>query len=96
EVQEAMQEPINSIVDAVRRTLESTPPELSSDIMDRGIILTGGGALLKNLSELIIEQTQIPVHLAEEPLDCVVKGTGVALEEIDSLKKVLMTPKQIS
>ena len=96
EIQKALEEPIESIVEAVKLTLEKTPPELSSDVMDRGIILTGGGVLLKSLDELIKKETQIPVHIAEEALDCVVKGTGIALEEIDSLKKVLMTPKKIS
>ena len=96
EIQNALQEPVDSIAEAVKYTLENTPPELSSDVMDRGIILTGGGALLKSLDKRLVKDIQIPVHLAEEPLDCVVKGTGIALEEIDSLKKVLMTPKKIS
>ena len=96
EIQKALEEPIESIVEAVKLTLEKTPPELSSDVMDRGIILTGGGVLLNSLSDLIKKETEIPVHLAEEPLDCVVNGTGIALEEIDSLKKVLMSPKKIS
>ncbi len=96
EIQKALEEPIESIVEAVKLTLEKTPPELSSDVMDRGIILTGGGVLLKSLDELIKKETELPVHIAEEALDCVVKGTGIALEEIDSLKKVLMTPKKIS
>jgi rod shape-determining protein MreB len=96
EIQQALKEPVDSIAEAVKFTLEKTPPELSSDVMDRGIILTGGGALLKSLAKRLIKDIQIPVHLAEEPLDCVVEGTGVALEEIDSLKKMLMTPKKIS
>lgn len=96
EIQNALEEPVENIVEAVKQTLEKTPPELSSDVMDRGIILTGGGVLLKSLSDLLRKETEIPVHIAEEPLDCVAKGTGVALEEIDSLKKVLMSPKKIS
>lgn len=96
EIQEALKEPVDSIAEAVKYTLENTPPELSSDVMDRGIILTGGGSLLKSLDKRLIKDIQIPVHLAEEPLDCVVKGTGIALEEIESIKKVLMTPKKIS
>jgi rod shape-determining protein MreB len=64
--------------------------------MDRGIILTGGGALLQGLDKLLIDETQMPVHIADEPLDCVAKGTGIALEEIDSLKKILITPKKLS
>ncbi|MEJ6950451.1 rod shape-determining protein [Natronospora cellulosivora (SeqCode)] len=96
EIRNAIQEPVNSIVEAVKYTLEQTPPELSADVMDRGIVLTGGGALLKGLDSLLIDQTQMPVHIADEPLDCVVKGTGIALEEIKSLRDVLVTSKKIS
>jgi len=96
EVQKALREPIENIIEAVKMTLEKTPPELSSDVMDRGIILTGGGVLLQSLTELIKKETEIPVHLAEDPLDSVVQGTGIALEEIDSLKKVLISPKKLS
>jgi len=96
EIQEALKEPVNSILETVKVTLENTPPELAADVMDRGIILTGGGSLLEGLDKLLIEETQMPVHIADEPLDCVVKGTGVALEEIDSLKRILITPKKIS
>jgi rod shape-determining protein MreB and related proteins len=96
EIREALSETVNNIVNAVRLTLEKTPPELSADVMDRGIILTGGGSLLKGMDELLMYDTQMPVHLADDPLDCVVKGTGIALEEIRSLKRVLFTPKKIS
>ncbi|MFP4661334.1 MAG: rod shape-determining protein [Halanaerobiales bacterium] len=96
EIRDALQEPVTSIVDAVKYTLEQTPPELSADIMDRGIVLTGGGALLKGLDKLLIKETQMPVHLAEDPLDCVVKGTGIVLEEIKTLKSILQSPKKIS
>lgn len=96
EIREALKEPVNNIIDAVRFTLEKTPPELSADVMDRGIILTGGGSLLKGLDRLLMNETQMPVHIADDPLDCVVKGTGVALEEIKSLKRVLIAPKKIS
>lgn len=96
EVRRAIREPVASILEAVKITLEKTPPELSSDVMDFGIILTGGGALLKGMDRLIAEETEIPVHLADDPLDCVVKGTGKALEEIESLQNVLITPKKIS
>ncbi|MFW6294755.1 MAG: rod shape-determining protein, partial [Halanaerobium sp.] len=96
EIQKALEEPVVNIMDAVKMTLEKTPPELASDVMDRGIILTGGGALLQGLDKLVIDQTQMPVHIADEPLDCVAKGTGIALEEIDSLKKILITPKKLS
>ncbi len=95
EISEAIKEPINSIVDAIKFTLEKTPPELASDIMDRGIVLTGGGGLLNGLDKLIKEETGMPVYVAENPLDCVAKGTGKVLEEIDVLKKVLISTKKI-
>lgn len=96
EIREALEEPVNNIIDAVKYTLEQTPPELSADVMDRGIILTGGGSLLRGLDTILMKETQMPVHVADDPLDCVVKGTGVALEEIKSLKDVLVSPKKIS
>ena len=96
EIKDALKEPVNNILDAVKRTLEKTPPELASDVMGRGIILTGGGALLHGIDELLIDITQMPVYLAEEPLDCVVNGTGNALEELDRIKDLLITPKKLS
>lgn len=96
EISNAISEPVQSIVEAVKITLEKTPPELSADVMDFGIILTGGGALLNGMDKLLSDKTQIPVHIADDPLDCVAKGTGIALEEIDSLKSVLISPKKIS
>ncbi len=96
EIQKALKEPVYNIINAVKMTLENTPPELASDVMDRGIILTGGGALLDGMDRLLKKETQMPVHLADEPMDCVVKGTGIALEEIDSLKKILISPRKIS
>jgi rod shape-determining protein MreB len=95
EITEALKEPVNSIVDSIKLTLEKTPPELASDIMDRGIMLTGGGALLSGLDLLIKEETGMPVYIAENPLDCVVKGAGKVLEEINILKKVLISPKKL-
>ena len=88
EVMEAMDDNLTDIVEAIRYTLERTPPELASDIMDRGIMLTGGGALLKGLDRLIVKETGMPVAASENPLDCVVVGTGKALEQIDTLKKI--------
>ena len=85
EVLEALTEPLNQIVGAVKTALEKTPPELGADIAERGMMLTGGGALLRNLDQLLQEQTGLPVHIAEEPLNCVVKGCGIALENIDRL-----------
>ena len=95
EITEALKESINAIVDSIKYTLEKTPPELAADIMDRGIMLTGGGALLSGLDKLIIEETGMPVSIAENPLDCVVLGAGKVLDEIETLKKVLIVPKKI-
>lgn len=85
EVLEGLTEPLNQIVGAVKTALEKTPPELGADIAERGMMLTGGGALLRDLDQLLQEQTGLPVHIAEEPLNCVVKGCGIALENIDRL-----------
>ncbi|MEE1280016.1 MAG: rod shape-determining protein, partial [Oscillospiraceae bacterium] len=90
EVREALEDSLSQIVDAVKSTLENTPPELSADIIDNGITLTGGGALLRGLDELITHETGIPVHIAENPLDCVAEGTGMMLEDIDRLSDVLL------
>ena len=84
-----MADPLTSILEAVRTTLEKTPPELSADIIDHGIMLTGGGALLRGLDMLISKETGMPVHIAENPLDCVAEGTGKVLEDIDRLREVL-------
>ncbi len=96
EIQSALQEPVGDIVRAVKGTLEETPPELSADIMDRGIVLAGGGALLSGLDNLLSEEVGMPVYLADDPLDCVVSGTGKVLEELGNLKDVLITPKRLS
>ena len=88
EIREALSEPIDGIVEAVKVTLERTPPELAGDIADRGIVLAGGGALLKNLDVLLREETGLPVFLAEDPLSAVVIGAGKALEELDILRAV--------
>ncbi len=88
EVREAMTEPINTIVEAIKQTLERTPPELAADIVDNGIMLTGGGALLGGLDVLIREETGLPVTVADDPLCCVVLGSGKALDELDLLKEV--------
>lgn len=87
EIREALADPVNQILDAVRATLEKTPPELASDIIDHGIMLTGGGALLRGLDRLIADETKIPVLVAEKPLDCVVDGTGICLES-DTMSKI--------
>lgn len=89
QVEEAMREPINDIVEIVKVTLEKTPPELSSDVMEKGIILAGGGALIRNLDKLISEKTGIPVVIAENPLECVAKGAGKTLDDLEKLKTIL-------
>jgi len=89
EVQNALEEPVLAIVDAVRLALEKTPPELSADILERGIMLTGGGGLLKGLDARLRRETQVPVSLAEEPLLAVVRGVGAVLDDIDRYQKVL-------
>ena len=81
QVQEAMKEPINDIIEVIKATLEKTPPELSADVMEKGIVIAGGGALIQNLDQLIHEKTGMPVVIADDPLDCVVKGTGKTLQE---------------
>lgn len=94
QVQEAMAESINEIVEIVKATLEKTPPELASDIMEKGIVLAGGGALIKNLDKLLCQKTGMPVYVAENPLDCVVKGAGKTLEDLDRLKTVLINARR--
>ena len=87
EVREALKEPVYSIIDSIKTTLEKTPPELAADIMDKGIMLTGGGALLRGLDALIYHETHMPVNVADIPLDCVAIGAGKALDNIDIMYK---------
>ncbi len=94
EIREAMAEPVQQIVEAVKQTLERTPPELAADIVDRGIILVGGGALLRGMDRLLAEETGMPVSLTDDPLAAVVMGTGRTLEELETLKKVLIASKR--
>lgn len=93
EVTEAMSENLRSIVQTVKAVLRETPPELSADVMDKGMILSGGGALLRNIDVLITESTGVPAYIAEEPLLCVAKGTGVALENLEVYKRSIMSKK---
>lgn len=86
EILDALREPVSQIVDAIKYTLEKTPPELAADIMEIGIMLTGGGALLEGLDKLVRKETGMPVQIAEEPLDCVALGTGKMIEDIDSIR----------
>ncbi len=88
EILEALTEPLNAIVSAVKQALEQTPPELGSDIAEKGMVLTGGGALLRDLDRLLMEETGLPVIVAEDPLTCVVRGSGMALENMDKLSTV--------
>ena len=90
EIRESIQEQIDAIVETIKIALEQTPPELASDIVDRGIVLTGGGALLKNLDHLLRLETGLPITITEDPLTTVVLGSGKALDEIDVLKEVLV------
>ena len=94
EIREAIAEPIAGIVEAVKMTLERTPPELAADIVDRGIVMAGGGSLLRGLDRLLAEETGMPVTLTDDPLSSVVLGTGRVLEELETLKKVLIARKK--
>lgn len=89
EIREALSDPINAIIEAVLISLERTPPEVAADILDRGITLTGGGALLRGIDERIRRETNLPVHVAEDPLTCVVRGTGKILQDVSGYRKVL-------
>ena len=94
QILEAMNESVMKIVELVKMTLEKTPPELSSDIMEKGIILAGGGALIQNLDKLLVDYTGMPVYVAEDPLDCVVKGSGKTLDDIEKLKTVFINSRR--
>ncbi len=88
EVREALHDPIMTIIEAIRFTLERCPPELAADLVDRGIVVAGGGALLRGIDKLIAEQTGLPVHIADDPLSAVAEGTGMVLHELKFLRKV--------
>jgi rod shape-determining protein MreB len=94
EIREALQEPVSTIVESVRITLERCPPELAADLVDRGLILAGGGALLRGLETLVAEQTGLPVHVADDPLSAVAEGTGVVLHELNFLRKMSGSERQ--
>jgi rod shape-determining protein MreB and related proteins len=95
EIRKAIEEPVNAIVDAVKTTLDKCPPELSGDIMDRGIVLTGGGAQLKGLDERLRHETGMPIHVADEPLMSVALGSGRCVEDFDALQRVLVPEKRL-
>jgi rod shape-determining protein MreB len=88
EIRDSMSDPLNTIVASVRTALESCPPELAADLVDRGMVLAGGGALLRGLDKLLQDETGLPVHVAEDPLSAVAEGTGMVLSEIEFLRKV--------
>ena len=94
QVREALTEPIDAIVEAVRQSLEQTPPELASDILERGIVLTGGGGLLRGLDKRLREETNLPVYTADDPLTCVARGTGKVLEDMQGYNKVLIRARR--
>ena len=94
EICEAISEKLSDIVQTVKAVLRDTPPELSADIMDKGMIISGGGALIRNIDQLIAESTGVPCFIAEEPLLCVAKGTGVVLDNLDAYKKSIMTKRK--
>ena len=94
QVEEAIRESIKEIVEVVKQTLEKTPPELASDIAQKGIIISGGGALIRNFDKLLSQATEMPVYIAENPLECVVRGTGKTLEDLEKLKEVLINSRK--
>src|SRR5437773_4177458 len=94
EIRRAVEEPVNAIIDAIKTTLDRTPPELAADIMDRGIVLTGGGALLRGLDKRLRHETGMPVRIADTPLQAVVLGSGKCLEEFEVLQRVLVSPSR--
>jgi len=94
EIRKALSEPVGNIIEAVKETLERTPPELAADIMDRGIVMTGGSAMLKGLDKLVSQETGMPVHIIDEPLRAVARGTGIMLEDQDKLRKVLASSRR--
>ncbi|NLC52069.1 MAG: rod shape-determining protein, partial [Firmicutes bacterium] len=95
EIREALADPVASIMDAIKVTLEKTPPELAADIMNKGIVMSGGGALLNGLDKLVSQETGMPVYLAEDPLDCVVLGVGKTLSELELLRRVAVVPQKM-
>ena len=96
QIRDAISRSLKILVDNIKATIEETPPELVSDIYERGVTLTGGGAMLNNLDKLIQQETQIPIHITDDPLTCVVRGMGLILEDLEKLKEVLILPSEIS
>jgi len=96
EIMEALAEPVRQVVEAVRMTLDRTPPELAADVLDRGLVLAGGGSLLRGIDQLLREETGMPVQRVEDPLTCVVRGTGIVLDNLDRLQRVLSAPRKLA
>jgi rod shape-determining protein MreB len=90
---EALQHDLEGLIDAIKQVLHDTPPELSADVMDKGIVMSGGSSQLRNLDELVAQATGVACHVADEPLLCVAKGTGIALENLESYKRSIMSTK---
>ena len=95
EIREALEEPVAAIIDAVKATLDTTPPELAADIMEQGIVLAGGGALLSGLTDRLAHETGMPIRIAPNPLYAVALGSGQSLEEFDALKGVLFSSSEV-
>ncbi len=95
QIREAIEPSVAQIVDTIRDTIEETPPELVADIMDQGIVIAGGGALLAGLDRRVAEATQMPVHIADDPLTCVARGTGIVLQDMVTMERVLVTETYI-
>ena len=94
QIMEAMRESISKIIYTVKQTLEKTPPELAADLVEKGVYLAGGGALIQNLDQFLSQEIEMPVIIAENPLDCVVNGTGKTLEDLEKLKGVLLNSRK--
>jgi len=93
EITEALRDELSEVIKGVKNVLQKTPPELSSDVIDRGMVLSGGGALLRNLDKLLSEATGVPCYVADDPLLCVVRGTGIVLDNLDVYKRNLISRK---
>jgi rod shape-determining protein MreB len=93
EIREALQEPLTSILESIRLTLERCPPELASDLVDRGLVMAGGGSLLRGIDRLVAEETGLPIHLADDPMSAVAEGTGRVLEQLEFIKNQAVRPK---
>jgi rod shape-determining protein MreB len=89
-VAEALQDELTEVIEAIKKVLQETPPELAADVMDKGMVLSGGGALLRNLDQYIVQMTGVPCYVADDALLCVAKGTGIALENLDVYKKTIL------